>query len=57
MRAGSIVITMCLYGESENDSACKGLDPVMAKVVPLKGGHHFGGDYQSIAEIILKEAG
>jgi hypothetical protein len=23
----------------------------------LKGGHHFGGDYKSIAEIILKEAG
>ena len=48
---------LCLYGESENDSACKGLDTVMAKVVPLKGGHHFGGDYKSIAEIILREAG
>jgi type IV secretory pathway VirJ component len=25
------------------------------KVFQLKGGHHFGGDYEAIAEIILKE--
>ncbi len=47
---------LCLYGESEKDPLCRELDPNSVTVVPLKGGHHFGGDYRSIAEIILKKA-
>lgn len=47
---------LCLYGDSEKDSLCRDLNMDQFKVIPLKGGHHFGGDYMDIAEIILKEA-
>ncbi len=45
---------LCLYGEEESP-LCKSLDANLAKVIFLKGGHHFGGDYEAIAETILKE--
>ena len=44
---------LCIYGSDESDSACKGLDKSVAKVIELPGGHHFGGDYQNLASIIL----
>ncbi|MCC7201972.1 MAG: virulence factor family protein [Nitrospirae bacterium] len=47
---------LCLYGEEEKDSLCTVLNPGMAKIIPLKGGHHFGGNYKTITEIILREA-
>jgi type IV secretory pathway VirJ component len=46
---------LCLYGKDEEDSLCRDLDKHSAQIVLLKGGHHFGGDYSSIADIILKE--
>jgi type IV secretory pathway VirJ component len=46
---------LCFYGDDEGDSLCKKLDQSLARVVMLKGGHHFGGDYRTIAEEILKE--
>lgn len=48
---------LCLYGEEEKDSLCTVLNPGMAKTIALKGGHHFGGKYKTITEIILREAG
>jgi type IV secretory pathway VirJ component len=48
---------LCIYGEEESDSLCPGLPASLAIVVPLKGAHHFGGDYVGIAETILKAAG
>jgi type IV secretory pathway VirJ component len=47
---------LCLYGEEERDSLCPALPTGLATVVPLKGAHHFGGDYAGIAEAILKAA-
>ena len=44
---------VCIYGSDEDDSACKMLDKTVADVVELSGGHHFGGDYQALAKIIL----
>jgi type IV secretory pathway VirJ component len=44
---------LCFYGEDESDSLCHDLDPGLARCIPLRGGHHFGGDYQSIAAAIL----
>lgn len=44
---------LCFYGADENDSLCRDLDAKLARCVPLSGGHHFGGDYQSIATAIL----
>ena len=48
---------LCFYGSEEKESLCRGIDPTLATPVELKGGHHFGGDYKRIAEIMLKEAG
>ncbi len=47
---------LCVYGLEEGDSVCKTLPAGIVQPVVLKGGHHFGGDYQTIADIILKES-
>ncbi|MFL5578005.1 MAG: AcvB/VirJ family lysyl-phosphatidylglycerol hydrolase [Gemmatimonadaceae bacterium] len=44
---------LCFYGADEADSACDGLDPALATVVRLPGGHHLDGDYAGIAGRIL----
>ena len=44
---------LCLYGEDEDDSLCPRLDARRFKVVRLKGGHHFDGDYAGLAREIL----
>jgi type IV secretory pathway VirJ component len=53
---GAILKVLGVYGESEGDSLCRELKPDLARVMALPGKHHFGGDYQSIAEAIWKEA-
>jgi type IV secretory pathway VirJ component len=45
---------LCVYGTEEPDTLCKDLDPGLARVVALKGGHHFGGHYRTIADLILE---
>jgi type IV secretory pathway VirJ component len=47
---------LCFCGAQETDSLCHKIDATLAKTIILKGGHHFGGDYEGIAETILKEA-
>ncbi len=47
---------LCLAGEEETDSLCGDLPPGSARVVRLPGGHHFGGDYQALADLILRES-
>ncbi len=44
---------LCFYGEDESDSLCHDLDAGLARCIPLGGGHHFGGDYESIAAAII----
>ncbi|MCX6835955.1 MAG: bifunctional lysylphosphatidylglycerol flippase/synthetase MprF, partial [candidate division Zixibacteria bacterium] len=39
----------CFYGADESGSLCHLLDTSKVDVVELKGGHHFGGDYITIA--------
>lgn len=46
---------LCFYGEEESDSLCAQLPASVADVRKMRGGHHFGGDYQSIANMILAE--
>ena len=46
--------TLCLYGEREKDTLCRGLDRQLATAVSLPGAHHFGGDYGAIADAILE---
>ena len=46
--------TTCIYGlEEAKDSGCPLVDPAKIKVVSLPGGHHFDGDYDKLARIIL----
>jgi type IV secretory pathway VirJ component len=47
---------LCIYGEDEHDSLCPKLDPNKFKVVKLKGGHHFDGNYTGLANEILNAA-
>ena len=47
---------LCFFGAEEEDSLCKVLPPGLVRQVVMKDGHHFGGDYKTVAEIILKEA-
>ena len=47
---------LCIYGEYEHDSLCPKLDPHRVRVVKLKGGHHFNGDYAGLAQEILASA-
>ena len=47
---------LCIYGADESDSLCPKLDPKKFIIVKLKGGHHFDGDYASLARQILAAA-
>jgi type IV secretory pathway VirJ component len=47
---------LCVYGAEESDSLCPKLDPARFKIVKLKGGHHFDGDYAGLAREILAAA-
>ena len=44
----------CLYGEDDEDSICPELEPGGFSIIKLAGGHHFGGDYESVARIIIE---
>jgi len=45
---------LCIYGSDEKHSACTQLSKSDARVVEMQGGHHFGGDYEKLAAIILE---
>jgi type IV secretory pathway VirJ component len=47
---------LCIYGEDEHDSLCPKLDSSKFKVVKVKGGHHFDGNYAALADDILAAA-
>lgn len=47
---------LCIYGEDENDSACKLLTRNDATAVEMKGGHHFAGEYARVANTILSHS-
>jgi type IV secretory pathway VirJ component len=50
----SYVPVLCIYGEGESDSICPGL-PAGARLTRAQvgKGHHFGGEYDALAERIL----
>ncbi|MDZ5841606.1 AcvB/VirJ family lysyl-phosphatidylglycerol hydrolase [Stenotrophomonas maltophilia] len=47
--------TLCVYGDKDEDALCPDL-PANEGVrrIRLPGDHHFGGDYDRLAEVILK---
>jgi len=46
--------TLCVWGDDDPDSLCRGLALPHVKVVTLHGSHHFDGDYAKLARIILE---
>lgn len=44
---------LCIYGEDESDNACQALDKNDFKLIETKGGHHFAGEYDKLAQTIL----
>jgi len=44
--------TLCLYGAGDDDSICPKAT-AHATVIKLAGGHHFGGSYDRLADLIL----
>ncbi|MSP41857.1 MAG: hypothetical protein EXR08_00585 [Alphaproteobacteria bacterium] len=44
---------LCVYGEDEEDSFCPRMPAGHVQAVSLPGGHHFDGDYDRLAELIL----
>jgi len=47
----------CIYGDEETDSACTKIENKEVRVIKMKGGHHFGGDYKRLAAIVLGNEG
>jgi type IV secretory pathway VirJ component len=43
----------CVHGADEADSGCLGFRGPRVRVVPVGSGHHFGGRYERLVELIL----
>lgn len=47
-------IVQCVYGKNDDhDNACPVLRRTGVKVIGMPGGHHFGGDYDRLAQYIV----
>jgi type IV secretory pathway VirJ component len=46
--------TICVWGDDDDDSLCRGLSLPHVRVVTLHGSHHFDGDYTKLARLILE---
>ena len=46
-------LIQCFYGAEEDDTFCPSLTGSGATLIRTPGGHHFGGDYDSLARRIL----
>ncbi|HSV47118.1 MAG TPA: AcvB/VirJ family lysyl-phosphatidylglycerol hydrolase [Ramlibacter sp.] len=52
----SAATTTCLYGSDDRDTICPTTSTELVTPVQLKGDHHFGGNYELLAEQILQQA-
>ena len=46
----------CVHGADERDSDCLALKGPRVRVVSVGTGHHFGGDYTQLVDLILRPA-
>jgi len=44
----------CVFANDEPDSVCRALKLPRLRSVAVGGGHHFGGEYDRLVELILK---
>ena len=49
--------TLCVFGTGDTDSLCSDFPAGTPGIIELTGGHHFDGDYEGLARLILKFAG
>ncbi len=49
--------TLCVFGAGDKGSLCADLPAGTAGTIELSGGHHFDGDYDGLARLVLKFAG
>jgi len=49
--------TLCVFGAGDKDSLCTELAPGSPGTAQLPGGHHFDGDYDGLARLVLRFAG
>jgi type IV secretory pathway VirJ component len=45
--------TVCVYGDDDDESICPKVSPRNARIIELPGGHHFGGNYLPLAELVI----
>jgi len=51
------VPAVCIYGDGDADSACPHLQNLgRMKIMKLAGGHHFNGDYDAVAQLVVEAA-
>jgi type IV secretory pathway VirJ component len=48
--------TLCVFGAGDKGSLCTDFAPGTAGTLELAGGHHFDGDYDGLAQLVLKFA-
>jgi type IV secretory pathway VirJ component len=53
----SRVTTLCVFGTGDKDSLCTDFPAGTPGTIQLSGGHHFDGDYDGLANLVLKFAG
>ena len=46
----------CVHGTDEKDSVCLALKGPRVRIAPVGTGHHFGGNYERLVELILEPA-
>ena len=46
---------LCVYNDEGDESSCPAAASTTLRAVSLPGGHHFGGDYDRVAALILRE--
>jgi type IV secretory pathway VirJ component len=45
---------VCVYGADEADALCPTLSKSNVQILKLSGGHHFGGEYQHLATLLVE---
>jgi type IV secretory pathway VirJ component len=46
---------LCFYGAEDEDALCGKLEPGLARIIVLPGGHRLGRSYQPVVDAILRE--
>jgi type IV secretory pathway VirJ component len=45
--------TLCVYGDDDEDTICPQVSPQHVRAIKLPGGHHFGGNYLPLAQLVI----